>query len=69
LKKLRITGISLAALLVLLAALAAWMLHTESGTRSRLAMSRGWLPPGLTIGDVRGTVGDHRPPQPEEDDE
>ncbi len=56
-KKLRITGISLAALLVLLAALGGWMLHTESGTRSLLAMSRGWLPPGLTIGDVRGTVG------------
>lgn len=56
-KKLRITGISLAALLVLLAALAGWMLHTESGTRSLLAMSRGWLPPGLTVGDLRGTVG------------
>ena len=56
-KKLRIAGIGLAALLLLVVALAAWMLHTESGTRSLLAVARGWLPAGMSIGEVRGTVG------------
>ena len=56
-KRLRIIGICIAALLALLAALAGWALHTESGTRSLLAIARGWLPVGLTVGELRGTVG------------
>ena len=56
-KKLLIAGVSIAVLLALLAALAGWALHTESGARSLLAMARGWLPAGLTVGDLRGTVG------------
>jgi len=56
-KKLRIAGICLAALLVLIAGIGVWTLHTESGARSVLAIARGWLPPGMTIGEVRGSVG------------
>ena len=56
-KKLRIAGICLAALLVLIAGIGVWALHTESGARSALAIARGWLPPGMTIGEVRGSVG------------
>ena len=55
-KLLRIAGVSLAALLLLAAALLAWALHTESGSRAVLAVARGWLPPGLTIGEVHGTI-------------
>ena len=45
-KPLRIAGISLAALLVLAAALLAWALHTESGTRALLALARALAPAG-----------------------
>ena len=55
-KSLRIAGISFGVLLVLTAAVAVWALHTESGTRAVLALARGWLPPGLTFAEVRGTI-------------
>jgi translocation and assembly module TamB len=55
-KSLRIGGISMGVLLVLTAAVAVWALHTESGTRAVLALARGWLPPGLTFAEVRGTI-------------
>ena len=47
----------MAVLLALLVALAGWALYTESGTRSLLAIARGWLPAGLSVGELRGTVG------------
>jgi len=56
-KSLRIGGISLAALLLLAAAVLLWALYTESGSRSVLAIARNWLPAGLTIGEVHGTIG------------
>jgi translocation and assembly module TamB len=56
LKALRITGIALAALLVLAASLFAWAVFTESGARALLAMSRRWLPAGLTVDEISGTV-------------
>jgi autotransporter translocation and assembly factor TamB len=56
-KTLRIAGFSLAALLLIVASLVAWALYTESGARSVLALARGSLPPGLTVGEVRGTIG------------
>ena len=56
-KALRIGGISLAALLLLAVAVLLWTLYTESGSRSVLAVARHWLPPGLTIEEVHGTIG------------
>jgi translocation and assembly module TamB len=56
LKAVRIGGIVLAALLVLIAAVFAWAVYSESGARSLLALSRRWLPAGLTVDEVRGTV-------------
>ncbi len=56
-KAARIAGISLVALLLTAALFVAWVLHTESGLRSGLALARGWLPAGLTIGEVQGTLG------------
>ena len=53
---MRIGGIVLAALLVLVAAVFAWAVYSESGARSLLALSRRWLPAGLTVDEVRGTV-------------
>ena len=53
---MRIGGIVLAALLVLAAAVFAWAVYSESGARSLLALSRRWLPAGLTVDEVRGTV-------------
>jgi translocation and assembly module TamB len=43
--------------MLLVAGIGAWALYTDSGARSVLAMARGWLPPGMTIGEVRGRVG------------
>jgi translocation and assembly module TamB len=60
LKKLRtvlkVSVLVLAALLVTGAGIVLWASHSESGSRSILAMSRRWLPAGLTIGEVGGTV-------------
>ena len=56
LKALRIAGIGLAALLVIVAALVTWALNTESGTRALLGLARGWLPAGMTVGEVSGAV-------------
>jgi len=56
-KAARIAGFSLAALLLVAGLLVLWVLHTESGTRSALALARGWLPAGLTIEAVDGTLG------------
>ena len=56
-KTLRIAGICLAALLLLVVGIVAWTLYTDSGARSVLSMARGWLPPGMTIGEVRGRLG------------
>jgi translocation and assembly module TamB len=56
LKALRIGGIALAALLVLLASLFAWAVYTESGTRALLALSHRWLPAGLAVEQISGTV-------------
>jgi translocation and assembly module TamB len=56
LKALRIGGLVLAALLVLGAGVFAWAVYSESGARSLLTLSRRWLPAGLTVGEVRGTV-------------
>ncbi len=53
---MRIGGIVLAALLVLAAAVFAWAVYSEGGARSLLALSRRWLPAGLTVDEVRGTV-------------
>jgi translocation and assembly module TamB len=56
LKALRITGIVFAALLVLAGGVFAWAIYTESGARSVLALSRRWLPAGLTIDAISGTI-------------
>jgi len=56
LKALRIAGIAFAALVTLAAAIFAWAGFSESGTRALLALSRGWLPAGVTVGEVNGTV-------------
>jgi translocation and assembly module TamB len=56
LKALRITGIVVAALLVLAGCLFAWAVETESGARSLLAVSRRWLPAGLTVDEISGTI-------------
>src|SRR3954451_19546522 len=34
-----------------------FLLHTESGSRSVLALVRTWLPAGMTIESVQGSVG------------
>ena len=46
----------LAALLVLAAAMFAWAVYSEAGARSLFALSQRWLPAGLSIGEVQGTV-------------
>jgi translocation and assembly module TamB len=56
LKALRITAISLLALVLLLVLLAAWALRTESGSRAALSLARGWLPPGMTVTQVGGAI-------------
>ena len=56
LKTLRIAGIALAALLVIVAAIATWALNSESGTRALLGVARGWLPAGMSIEEVGGSV-------------
>jgi len=56
LKALRITGIVFAALVVLALSVFAWAVYTESGARSILALSRRWLPAGLTVETLSGTV-------------
>ena len=55
-KALRITGIVFAALVVLALSVFAWAVYTESGARSILALSRRWLPAGLTVETLSGTV-------------
>jgi translocation and assembly module TamB len=56
LKALRIGGMVLAVLLLLAAGVFAWAIYTESGARTLLALSERWLPSGLTVGEIRGTV-------------
>ncbi len=56
LKALRIAGIAIATLLVIVAAIVTWALHSESGTRALLGMARGSLPAGMSIDEVGGTV-------------
>ncbi len=55
-KSFRIAGISLGALLLLVAALALWLLHTESGARAALALARPWIPPGLSWQSLEGSI-------------
>lgn len=55
-KALRLTGLVLAALLVLAGGVFAWAVYSESGARSILALSRRWLPTGLTVEQISGTV-------------
>jgi len=56
LKALRIGGIVFAALLVLAGGLFAWAIYSESGARSVLALSHRWLPAGLTVEEISGTI-------------
>ena len=56
LKALRLAGIAIATLLVIVAAIVTWALHSESGTRALLGMARGSLPAGMSIDEVGGTV-------------
>jgi translocation and assembly module TamB len=56
LKALRITAISLLALLGGLLLLAAWLLNTEPGSRALFAAVRGWLPAGITVTQVGGAI-------------
>ena len=53
---LRITGITILALLVTLVLLAAWLLNSASGSRAVLSAARGWLPPGLSVAQVSGAI-------------
>lgn len=55
-KALRITGLVFAALLVLAGGVFAWAIYSESGARTVLALSRRWLPAGLTVEEISGTV-------------
>jgi translocation and assembly module TamB len=56
LKALRITGVCFAAFVVLALSVFAWAIYTESGARSLLAVSHRWLPAGLTVREISGTV-------------
>jgi translocation and assembly module TamB len=56
LKALRITGLAFAALLVLAAGLFAWAIYSESGARASWALAQRWLPAGLTVQEIGGTV-------------
>jgi translocation and assembly module TamB len=56
LKALRITGLVFAALLVLAGGVFAWAIYSESGARAVLALSRRWLPAGLSVEEISGTV-------------
>ena len=47
---------AVAALLLLAAGLFAWAVFTESGARALLALSRRWLPAGLVVEEISGTV-------------
>jgi translocation and assembly module TamB len=55
-KSLRIAGISLGALLLLVASFVLWMLHTESGARAALALARPWIPSGLSYRALQGSI-------------
>ena len=55
-KRLKIAGLSVAALLVLLSIFVLWLLHTESGTRAALGIARHWIPAGITFTEVHGTL-------------
>jgi len=56
LKALRITGLVFVALLVLAAGVFSWAIYTQGGARALLALSRRWLPAGLTVEEISGTV-------------
>jgi translocation and assembly module TamB len=56
LKILRIAGISLLALAAASLLLAVWLLNTESGSRVVWSVARGWLPAGMTVSQVGGTI-------------
>jgi translocation and assembly module TamB len=56
LRVLRITGITILALLFTLVLLAAWLLNSQSGSRAVLNAARGWLPAGLSVAQVSGAI-------------
>ena len=55
-KALRIIGLAFAALLVVLGVTFAWSIYSESGARALLALSHRWLPAGLAVEEISGTV-------------
>jgi len=56
LKPLRIVGFTLGGLLLLAGAFVTWALCTQAGTRALYSMAQRWLPAGLHIDEVSGTV-------------
>lgn len=57
-RALKLSAIVLAALLVLILALLAWIIATQSGSRFALARVQGFLPEGIELGQANGRLAD-----------